>query len=88
MVVVAEAEPVVARLRFQLDPVARLGVPAHVTVLFPFIPASGIRNDVMVRLAALFRPVPAFRHNFVRTAWFGDQTRRFGLHDPAMPSLL
>jgi 2'-5' RNA ligase superfamily protein len=73
MVVVAEAEPVVARLRFQLDPVARLGVPAHVTVLFPFIPASGIRDDVMVRLAALFRPVPAFTHNFVRTAWFGDQ---------------
>jgi hypothetical protein len=73
MVVVAEAEPVVARLRFQLDPVARLGVPAHVTVLFPFIPASGIRDDVMVRLAALFRTVPAFTHNFVRTAWFGDQ---------------
>src|SRR6476469_2484700 len=58
MVVVAEAEPTVARLRLQLDPFARLGVPAHVTVLFPFIPASGVRDDVIVRLAALFRTVP------------------------------
>ena len=73
IVVVAEAETTVAHLRLQLDPVARLGVPAHVTVLFPFIPASEIRDEVMVRLAALFRPVPAFTHNFVRTAWFGDQ---------------
>ena len=63
-----------AQLRFRLDPVAQIGVPAHVTVLFPFIPASEIRDDVLVRLAALFRPVPAFTHNFVRTAWFGDQT--------------
>ncbi len=73
MVVVAEAEPTVAHLRLQLDPVARLGVPAHVTVLFPFMPASEIHDDVMVRLAALFRTVPAFTHNFVRSAWFGDE---------------
>jgi len=73
MVVVAEAEPAVAHLRLQLDPVARLGVPAHVTVLFPFMAASEIRDDVMDRLAGLFRTVPAFHHNLVRTAWFGDQ---------------
>jgi 2'-5' RNA ligase len=72
MVVVAEAEPAVAHLRRQLDPVARLGVPAHVTVLFPFIPASELRDEVTVRLAALFRTVPAFQHNFAGTAWFGD----------------
>jgi 2'-5' RNA ligase len=78
MVVVAEAEPAVAQLRRQLDPVARLGVPAHVTVLFPFIPASEIQGAVMVRLAALFRTVPAFTHNFVRTAWFGDEVLWLG----------
>jgi 2'-5' RNA ligase len=73
VVVVAEAETTVAHLRLQLDPVARLGVPAHVTVLFPFMPPSEIHDDVMVRLAALFRTVPAFTHNFVRSAWFGDE---------------
>ena len=78
MVVVAEAEPAVAQLRRQLDPVARLGIPAHVTVLFPFIPASEIQGAVMVRLAALFRAVPAFTHNFVRTAWFGDEVLWLG----------
>ncbi len=73
LVIVAEAEPAVAPLRLQLDPVARLGVPAHVTVLFPFMPASEIRDEVMARLTALFRTVPAFTHNFVRSAWFGDE---------------
>jgi hypothetical protein len=42
LVVVAEAEPAVAQLRLQLDPVPRLDVPAHVTVLFPFMPTSEI----------------------------------------------
>lgn len=85
MVVVPEAEPVVADLRLRLDPVARLGVPAHVTVLFPFMPASEIHDDVLARLAALFRTVPAFRHNFVRTAWFGDQV--LWLHSEAAEAL-
>ena len=73
MVVVAEAEPAVANLRLRLDPVARLGVPAHVTVLFPFMPAAEIQDEVIARLATLFQAVPAFQHNFVRTAWFGDE---------------
>jgi len=73
LVVVAEAEPAVAQLRLQLDPVARLDVPAHVTVLFPFVPASELQDKVMVRLAALFGRMPAFTHNLVHTAWFGDE---------------
>jgi 2'-5' RNA ligase len=73
LVVVAEAELAVAQLRLQLDPVARLGVPAHVTVIVPFMLASGIRDEVMAGLTALFRTVPAFTHNFVRSAWFGDE---------------
>lgn len=73
VVVVEEAEPVVAELRRALDPAARLGVPAHVTVLIPFMPAEEIDDDVAVRLAGLFRTVPAFEHAFVRTEWFGDE---------------
>ena len=30
-------------------------------------------SDLMVRLAALFQTVPAFKHSFVRTAWFGNE---------------
>ena len=62
-----------SQLRFELDPVARLGVPAHVSVLFPFVPAAEIDEHVMARTAALFRSVPAFTHSLVRSAWFGDE---------------
>jgi 2'-5' RNA ligase len=73
IVVVPEAETAVSQFRCRLDPVAQLGVPAHVSVLFPFMPAPEIDNDVVARLAALFRAAPAFKYYFVRTDWFGDE---------------
>lgn len=72
VVLVGEAEPAVGELRHELDPVAQLGVPAHVTVLFPFTPSEEITHDVLLRLATLFRTVPTFQHSFVRTEWFGN----------------
>jgi 2'-5' RNA ligase len=36
---VPEVEPIVGRWRQQYDAAARLGVPAHVTLLYPFLPA-------------------------------------------------
>ncbi|MFE5143534.1 2'-5' RNA ligase family protein [Streptomyces fagopyri] len=39
---IPEAEPVVRAWRDRLDPSARAGVPAHVTVLFPFLDGSRI----------------------------------------------
>lgn len=35
---VPEAEPLVGALRATGDPSARLGIPAHVTLLYPFVP--------------------------------------------------
>lgn len=67
IVVVPEAETAVSQFRCRLDPVAQLGVPAHVSVLLPFMPAPEIDNDVVARLAALFRAAPAFKYYFVRT---------------------
>ncbi len=62
----------VGEFRRELDPFAQLGVPAHVTVLFPFMPFEEITEDVLCRLAGLFRSVPSFQHSFVRTGWFGN----------------
>jgi hypothetical protein len=73
IVLVPEAEPAVSQLRVELDPVAQLGVPAHVSVLFPFVPAAEIDEDVVTRTSALFRSVPGFLHNLVHTDWFGDE---------------
>jgi len=37
------------------------GVPAHVTVLFPFVPAAEIDDDLLVDLRELFATLPSFR---------------------------
>jgi hypothetical protein len=52
IVEVPEAESAVAGLRAHLDASAPLGIPAHFTVLYPFMPPSrvdaGYRNYVVV----------------------------------------
>ena len=47
---VPEAEPLVRALRERYDESARLGVPAHVTVLFPFMPPERIDTSVLERI--------------------------------------
>jgi 2'-5' RNA ligase len=42
IVAVPEAEPAVAELRLEHDPMARLGVPAHITILYPFAPPDAV----------------------------------------------
>jgi hypothetical protein len=42
LVPVPEAEPVVGQLRARLDRAASRGIPAHVTVLYPFVPPGQI----------------------------------------------
>ena len=72
VVVVPEAEPVVYRHRQVLDENAALGVPAHVTVLFPFASPTALDEPTLDRVRAAVGTVPAFRYAFRRTAWFGD----------------
>ncbi|WP_285683584.1 hypothetical protein [Actinoplanes sp. NBRC 103695] len=54
---VPAAEPVLGAHRSRLDRAASWGVPAHVTVLYPFLPLSSIRTAARARL---FRGFPAF----------------------------
>lgn len=74
LVPIPEAEPVVGDLRHQHDEVAALGVPAHVTVLFPFVPASQIDASVHDALSDLFASLPGFAYRFERAGRFGDTT--------------
>lgn len=46
LVPVAAAEPLVRKHRMALDPVAPLGVPAHITVLYPFVPPADVDQSV------------------------------------------
>ena len=43
---------------------ARLGVPAHVTLLFPFLPAAAIRDVDLDLAASTIRATPAFDVEF------------------------
>jgi 2'-5' RNA ligase len=73
LVPVAEAEPLVAAYRRRLDPAGAWGVPAHVTLLFPFVPPTELDAGALVRLRAAVRSVAAFDCVFARTRWFGAE---------------
>lgn len=57
---VRQAEPVVASYRAQFDPSARLGVPAHITVLYPFKRPDSVCDADLRTLATVFASVPRF----------------------------
>jgi hypothetical protein len=72
VVPVPEAEPRVGALRAALDPSAALGVPAHVTIMFPFVPPSDIDDGVLAALRNVFAAAPAFEVEFSTVRWFSD----------------
>lgn len=72
VVPVAAAEGVVGEHRARLDPAAAWGVPAHVTILYPFVAPAAVDRDLVDRLAAVCSRVPRFDCSFDRCAWFGD----------------
>src|SRR5262245_50248923 len=72
VVLVPEAEPAVAALRAAHDSSAALGVAAHVTLLFPFVPLARWHAGLDAQLAALFSRFVAFDARFRDTARFGD----------------
>ena len=53
-------------------PVATLGVPPHVTILFPFIPADGLDAGIRTTLARIAGRRRAFDVAFRHCAWFPD----------------
>jgi 2'-5' RNA ligase len=69
IVEVPAAEPLVADLREEHD-VAGEGVPAHVTVVYPFLPGMEIDASVHARLRAHFATLDAFDYTFTRVGHF------------------
>ncbi|MCL2784885.1 MAG: 2'-5' RNA ligase family protein [Propionibacteriaceae bacterium] len=70
LVVCPEADPVVGRHRSFLDSAAQVGVPAHITVAYPFKPVIDAYD--IANLEALFLRIPAFTTTFAETDWFGS----------------
>jgi 2'-5' RNA ligase len=72
LALVPDAEPVVGEHRRLLDPTTAAGVPAHVTVLYPFLPPAEVTTATVTALRAAVAPVTPFPCTFADTGWFGD----------------
>jgi 2'-5' RNA ligase superfamily len=80
---VPAAEPAVGEHRARLDEAASDGVPAHVTVLFPFLPPAGIDESVLASLRRLFAGLATFEFTLDKVGWFGEELVWLGPRDPA-----
>jgi len=72
VVLVPEVEPLVAPFRLEHDPSAVKGVPAHITINYPFLPAIDSDEDLQRELSELFSKAQAFQFTFNHFARFPD----------------
>jgi len=70
VVPVPEAEPLVARWRATWEPPAPVGVPAHVTVLFPFLRPGRLDEGALARLREAAAGVAPFRFELAEVGRF------------------
>ncbi|WP_050978197.1 2'-5' RNA ligase family protein [Bordetella petrii] len=59
IVKVPQAEAMVGDLRARFDAVSQLGVPAHITILFPFMAPDQVTQAVLQRVQVALRAVPS-----------------------------
>jgi len=67
---VPEAEPYVARWRERFDPSARLGVPAHITLLYPFMSPELISDAVVEQAGAVASATRGFAFTLQQVSRF------------------
>ena len=72
IIAVPEAEPLVKELREHFDWSAAQGVPAHITILYPFIPPNEITSKVLEELREFFARFSAFEFTLPETRRFPD----------------
>ena len=72
VVTVPEAEPLVSEWRAQHDWSAQRGVPAHITILYPFAPTEKVDDTLLGELRELFGAHPAFSFDLPRVARFPE----------------
>jgi 2'-5' RNA ligase len=72
IVAVPEAEPLVDEWRAQHDWSAQHGVPAHITLLFPFVPREAVDEKLIGELRDLFGTQSPFSFSLPRVARFPE----------------
>ena len=76
VVPVPEAEGPVGEWRREYDPPAPFGIPAHITLLFPFRPVRWLGAEAVAELAAFFRAVPSAPFALTHVGRFPGQPGR------------
>ncbi|HMG25831.1 MAG TPA: 2'-5' RNA ligase family protein [Acidimicrobiia bacterium] len=72
LVPVPEAEPCVQKHRFRHDSVALLGVPAHITVLYPFMTPDEISDSATAAVERVLEHFPEFPFLLTRLEHFPE----------------
>lgn len=70
LIPVPQVDPVVDRWRQRYEPGWAKGIPAHVTLCYPFMPPEQVDEELKGRLTALFRGTAPFPFRFARTKRF------------------
>ena len=83
VVLIPEAESLVEIFRKRFDASAAAGVPAHVTILYPFKSPDELTNDITITLRELFLKLPGFTVSFFRVQRFPNAL--YLMPDPAEP---
>ncbi len=86
LVPVPEADAVVGRWRYQHDPVAAAGVPAHVTLIVPWLAPDRITPSDLQDLDDELSDVKSFDFELTRVDWFGKKVLWLA-PEPAAPFL-
>lgn len=86
LIPVPEAEVVVRRWRFDHDPSAPAGVPAHVTLLVPWVPPAELDDGHLAALDRLLADVAPFDFSLATVGWFGRSVLWLG-PEPSQPFL-
>ncbi|MEU8233042.1 2'-5' RNA ligase family protein [Actinoplanes sp. NPDC048967] len=81
---VPAAEPAVSARRIALDRAASWGVPAHITLVFPFLPPDKINDRILAAIQQIAAAETPFDVTLDRIGWFGD-TVVWLAPDPAQP---
>jgi len=73
LIPVPEADALVGEWRALHDPKARVGVPAHITLLFPWIAPQQLKPEHLEELDEILAAQPAFEYSLDRVRWFGQR---------------
>lgn len=73
LVPVPAAEPLVGACRLRYDPVAEAGVPAHITLVVPWVPPDQLTPEHLRQLRNIVENSRPFAFELTRPCWFGER---------------